>query len=71
MAEWQAQFDERRRRGDMKISPDGTVQDKESRQLWHHINSLRRPVEADKQEQAALAANELKYRDIAMSNYRR
>ncbi|BDA48015.1 Serine-protein kinase ATM [Coccomyxa sp. Obi] len=71
MAEWQAQFDERRRRGDMKISPDGTVQDKESRQLWHHINSLRRPVEADKQEQAALAANELKYRDLAMSNYRR
>lgn len=55
----------------MKIGPDGTVLDKESRQLWHHINSLKRPVEADKQEQAALTASELKYRDIAMTNYRR
>lgn len=55
----------------MKVSADGTVLDKESRQLWHHINSLKRPVEADKQEQAALSASELKYRDIAMTNYRR
>ena len=44
---------------------------RESRTVTAHLNSVRKHVESDEQEQAALAANEHKYRETAMATYRR
>jgi hypothetical protein len=63
--------EERRRTGELKLGPGGEILDRESRNLVHHRNNYQRLVDADEQERAAMLANEHKYREIALTNYKR
>jgi hypothetical protein len=63
--------DERQRNGDTKVNVRGEPVDRETRLLLHHRNNFQRLVDADEQERAAMLANERKYRETALTNYRR
>lgn len=71
MKELRARLADRKRAGELKVDAKGNVVDRESRHLLHHCNNYQRLVDADEQERTAMLANEHKYRQIAIVEYKR